>query len=285
MPDPIFAELYRETERLTWDSTEQVRQRGRRRTLRARLCAALASAVAVAAIGTGAVTVAGRPDGVPPVPPVPTTTPAPSGTPGPSAGPTPSAVPPTPSSAPSSPVPGEGRPGSSAGTFPRTVPAAALLQPADLPAGFEMTWNDLAAEQSFEFVTSAVCGNRLPSILVGEVARRGVRFDSPTDGLHERVTRHSDDDAEKVLANVRARVTDCDPRRAQDSTSVLGTGLGGAESLLVEALDGGIPMRWLFVRQGDLVAQLRMAHDTTPAQARPYARKAAARLCAGTDAC
>ena len=105
MPDQFFADIYRDTEHLTWAPSEQVRERGRRRTRRTRIAATLAGAVAVAVIATGAVALADGQDGAPT--PVLPATGSPSPAPDPSATPTPS--PPkasrTPVAPPSDPVP------------------------------------------------------------------------------------------------------------------------------------------------------------------------------------
>ncbi|QGN50620.1 hypothetical protein GKC29_04950 [Micromonospora sp. WMMC415] len=159
-----------------------------------------------------------------------------------------------------------------------------MLQPDDLPDGFAATESDLDGDWSLESVT-IYCTNRSPSLLVGEVGRRGMEYNSPTEIILERVTRHSGDDAVTVMANVRQLVRGCDLLPPDSSISILAEGLGGADSLLVGAEIDGIPNRWLFVRQGDLVAQLDLEYQTTEADARPVARKVAARLCTGTDAC
>lgn len=288
MPDPLFADLYRETEHLSWAPTEQVRRRGRQRTRRTRIAAGLACVVAVAVVATGAAALAGRPDAAPPIPPA-TESPAPA--PPPSTGPSRTATPTptgpsgaaTPSQTPTGPV---GTP-STSNSRPSTdssIPAAAMLQLADLPTGFRAMGNDLDGDWSLESVT-IYCRDRSPLITVGEVARRGAVFDSPTDGIIQRVTRHSGGNAATSMDRVSQLVTGCVPYREGDSLSILGTGLGGDESLLVGSLIEGQPSRWLFVRQGDLVAQVSLDSATTPTEARRYAHAVAERLCAGTDAC
>ncbi|SDZ17608.1 hypothetical protein SAMN05444365_106163 [Micromonospora pattaloongensis] len=281
MPDPLFAELYRDTEYLTWAPTEQVRRRGRQRTRRTRIAAGLASAVAVAVVATGAAALAGRPDASPPAPPA-TNPPAPSSTPSRAADPTPSRGPTSADATPPGPPRTSSRP--STETPDPAVPAAALLQLSDLPDGFVRRESDLDGDWSLEAVT-IYCRNNSPSIRVGEVALRGVVFDSPTAGLIERVTRHSGDNAAMSMDRVRRVARECVPHREGDSLSIMAEGLAGDESVLVGAVIEGKPGRWLFVRQGDLVAQLRLDSKSTPAEARIYAQRAANRLCAGTDAC
>ncbi|GAA3746697.1 hypothetical protein [Micromonospora maritima] len=280
MPDPMFSDLYQDTAQLVWAPTEQVRRRGRQRARRTRIAAGLAAAVAVGVVATGVVALAGSPDTGPPTPPatVEPTTPTPAPSPTRSAEPTPSG---SPSRTPSGPAATSGTP--SARPPSRAVPAAAMLQLADLPTGFTRTTN-VDGDWSLESVT-IYCGNESPSLQVGQVASRSVQFDSPSDWLVQRVTRHSGTSAATVMQRVRQLVTGCEPARPGDSLSVLAESLGGDDALLVGSEIEGTPSRWLFVRRGDLVAQLRVDHQTTPVEARRTASSVADRLCAGTDAC
>ncbi|MGC5018934.1 hypothetical protein [Micromonospora sp. DT47] len=288
MPDPFFADLYRDTENLTWAATEQVRRRGRQRTRRTRAAAVLASVVAVGVVATGAVALAGRPGPVPVIPATPSpsvspTTPAPT-----PAAPTPVVPPPsvTPSQTTRSPKADLTSPGRTSPSTPAdpAVPAAAMLRLADLPDGFRAAGSDLDGDWTLESVT-IYCSGESPSITPGEVARRGAVFDSPTARITQRVTRHSGDQAGTAMDRVRELVSGCKFERQGNSLSILGERLGGEESLLVGALIEGVPSRWLFVRQGDLVAQVWLDKDTTPTDARRYAEPVADRLCAGTDDC
>lgn len=282
MPDPLFSDLSRDTANLTWEPVEQVRRRGRQRTRRTRIAAGLASAVAVAVLASGAVALAGRPDAAPPPLPPATVVPT-TPSPDPTVSPTPSEDPSaTPSRAATSSPPTGGGPTSR--TPSRAIPAGATLQLADLPPGFTMTRGKGKGDWTLESVT-IYCENRSPSLAVGAVANRFVQFDSPTDWLVERVTRHSGSNADTVLQRVRRIATGCVPVRPGDSLSILAEGLGGDDSVLVAGEIGGIPKRWLFVRQGDLVAQLQLDYQATPADARRFAKLVADRLCVGTDAC
>ncbi|MFI6331147.1 hypothetical protein ACIBBG_22940 [Micromonospora chersina] len=280
MPDQLFSDLYRDTDGLTWAPVEEVRRRGRQRTRRVRVAGALAVAVAVGVLASGAAVLAGQRDATPPLPPatvVPTT---------PDADPTVSPTPPAESSpshsARSSRPPTGGSPSSRPPR--RTVPAAATLQLADLPTGFTMSQGMGEVDWTLESV-AASCANKLPALSVGVLATRAAEFDSPTAWLAERVTRHSQADAVTSMKRVRRIVADCVPARPGDSLSILAEGLGGDDGVLVGGEIKGIPARWLFVRRGDLVAQLRLDHQTTPDEARRFAEPAADRLCAGTDAC
>ncbi|MFD2766381.1 hypothetical protein [Micromonospora eburnea] len=287
MPDPLFSTLRQETEHLIWAPVEQVRRRGRQRTRRTRIAAVLASAAAVAVVASGVVALAGRPDAAPPpLPPATVVPSAPTPTPDRTADPTPTGDPTSSRTTPSSPPADSGGPANqtSSRTPSRAVPAAATLQLADLPHGFTMSQGKGAGDWTLESAT-IYCDNRLPPLAVGVVATRFVQFDSPTDWLVERVTRHSGTGAATSMQRVRRMATDCVPARSGDSLSIMAEGLGGADSVLVGGEIEGIPSRWLFVRQGNLVAQLRLDHQTTPAEARHYAKLVAPRLCAGTDAC
>ncbi|MEW2443097.1 hypothetical protein [Micromonospora marina] len=283
MPDPIFSELYRDTEHLTWAPTEQVRGRARRRARRTRLTATLAAAVAVGVIATGAVALAGRPDATPPpVPPatVDPTTPAPAPTPSRSTGPTPSG---SPSRAPSV-GPSTTSDGTTSRPPSRAIPAAAMLQLADLPAGFRREAWDGDGDGSLESV-GIYCRNQLPATMVKVVATRFVSFASPADVVSERVTRHAGSFAETEMQRVRQRFTQCQPHQSGDSFAVVAESLGGDDAVLVASEVAGLPSRWLVVRQGDLVAQVSVRSTTTPAEALRLARSVANRLCAGTDTC
>ncbi len=261
MPDPLFTDLVRDTERLTWAPAEQVRALGRRRTRRTRIAAGVAGFVAVAAIAGGAVALTGRPDAAPP-PILPAT-----GSPAP-----------PPSSSPQSTPPSSRPRSSSSPSRPATaVPAAALLQPPDLPAGFRRDGADLGGDWSLEAVT-IFCEKPGPAITPGEVARRGAVFRSGTTSVVQRVTRHAPGNAAAAMDRARDLVTGCVPARAGDSLSIVATDLAGDESLLAGARIEGYRSRWLLVRRGDLVSQVALPDDVTTDEAREYARRVAARL-------
>ncbi len=285
MPDPIFSDLYRDTDDLVWPPTEQVRRRGRQRTRRTQIAAGLATVVAVGVVASGVALA--RPDvAPPPVPPAtvepttPTPTPTPSSTP--SAEPSASGAA-TPSRTTGRPAGSTGG-GSTSRAPSRTIPAAAMLQLADLPSGFTIETEGVEGDWSLESVT-LFCRNESPTLADGQIATRSVTFDSPTDWLTQRVTRHSGTSATTVMKNLRKFVAGCEMEQPDDSLSIMAESLGGDDGVLVGSDIGGKPGRWLFVRQGDLVAQLRLDSQTTPTDARRLARAVANRLCAGTDTC
>lgn len=159
-----------------------------------------------------------------------------------------------------------------------------MLQASDLPDGFEAAEDSLDGDWALESV-SIYCSSQVPSFFDGEVGRRGMVYNSPTEWMAQRVTRHSGDDALTVMENVRQFIADCELSGPDSSLSILAEDLAGEDSVLVASVIEGIPNRWLFVRQGDLVAQLDIEYQVTEADARPLARKVAERLCAGTDSC
>ncbi|RKN46241.1 hypothetical protein [Micromonospora endolithica] len=292
MPDPLFFDLCRDTARLTWAPTEQVRERGRQRLRRTRVAAGVAGAVAVAVIATGAVAVAGRPDAAPPIPPAtgePTPTGTPEATPSRSGDPTPSARSSrTPSRRPTTPstTPGQRRPPAS-GTAAESVPASAMLQLADLPDGFEAMEPEFEGDGSLWFLTTVFDCDSRPAVW-REVSSRRVTYGSPTEVVSQRVTRHAGDGARTKMADARRLADECTSARPGDSIRVLADGLGGDEGLLMGATVDGREQRWILVRQGDLVAEnpvRSLGVQITEAEARKTAQKVAARLCNGTDDC
>jgi hypothetical protein len=108
---------------------------------------------------------------------------------------------------------------------------------------------------------------------------------APEVSIIERVRRYEVDDARSTVERARRLVTGCQPYRPGESLSIVDSGFAGDESLLVAATGDGTPNRWLYVRQGDLVAEIWLKGEDDPAEARRIARRAADRLCAGTDAC
>ncbi|WP_422734548.1 hypothetical protein ACN26Y_08160 [Micromonospora sp. WMMD558] len=272
MPDPLFADLYRDTERLNWDPTDEVRARARRRTRRTRVAGGLACALAVAAVATGAAAVAGGPDAGPPLPPA-TNVPTPSVPPGPTADATPS--PGTPTTTPSG-TPLTTRTGTSA-----AVPPAALLRIGDLPAGYRRAGDDLDGDWSLDAAAALRCANGVPPLTVRHRAERGVVFRADGDQvIIERVRRYTDADAETAMDRFTRLVTGCRPEFSIWERDFVGDG-----SLLVGLETEGVWSTWLVLRQGDLVAEVWLGKRKDLEGAKVLADRAAERLCAGTDAC
>ncbi|MEW2430030.1 hypothetical protein AB0877_18645 [Micromonospora sp. NPDC047644] len=285
MPDQPFAHLFQDTEHLSWAPTEQVRERGRRRTRRTRIAAGLAAVVAVALVATGAVALAGGREGAP-TPVLPATgspTPAAAPTPTPSATPTPTpSTRNTPGAPPSSPSATSGSP--SIGSTSPAIPADALLRAADLPSGFRAAGSDLDGDWSFNFAASYACVDT-PRLSAKERAERGAVFRKPdASPVIERVQRYSLNGAKATIAWART-VTECKRSKELSSLSVVDSGFAGDGSLLIRFDAEGLISYTLFVRQGDLVAEVWLGSLTNRTEARRLAQRAADRLCAGTDAC
>lgn len=276
MPDPLFAELYDDTETLNWDSADQVRERARRRTRRTRLVAGLASAAAVAVVATGAVAVARNPDPAPPLPPATNSpSPSPSVSPTPSLSPSPTKVPPSeppesaahPTSSPPSP----------------DVPAAAMLQPADLP-GWQRS-RPARTVDALEFAASKCDDPDWLALKMPKLAERSESFQAGLDGgTRQQVLRFPDRSAAQFIYQVRADIESCGG--GVDDFSVVDSGFAGEESLMINyAENKGLSSLFVMVRQGDLVSVVYLDLRTDQDDARVIGTRAAARLCAGTDAC
>ncbi|MGC4760669.1 hypothetical protein [Micromonospora trifolii] len=285
MPDQFFADLYRDTEHLTWAPAEQVLERGRRRSRQTRVAAVLAGAVAVAVVATGVAALAGSQDGAPtPVLPatgVPTSTPTP--TPTPSATPSLSPSPPTRTpAAPSSPPKTSGRPPT--GSTNPAVPGAALLTASDLPPGYRKIGDDKDGDWSLHAYGSAVCSDR-PNPPPKPRAERVVVFrKSAEQFFDERVRRYSTDSARATMDWAR-QMAGCEPFNDLRSMSITSSGFAGDEAILIRFEIEGSVFFDIFVRQGDLVAEISPRGLTDQAEALRVAQRAADRLCAGTDDC
>ncbi|MEU4526686.1 hypothetical protein AB0F49_00500 [Micromonospora ureilytica] len=286
MPDQFFTDIYRDTEHLTWTPTEQVREHGRRRTRRTRIAATLAGVVAVAVVATGAVALAGGQDGAPtPILPAtgsPTPTPSPSPTPSPAPSSTPSTRN-TPGAPPSSPSTTSGQP--TKGPTSPAIPAQALLRASDLPSGYRAGGSDLLdGEWSFGYIVSTACA-ATPGRSPQERAQRSAGFSKPgASSVIERVGRYSLEGAKATMTFWARTVTQCQPEDERYSLSTVDSGFAGDSSLLIRSDGPSLVDYTLFVRQGDLVAEIRLG-NLTESEARRVAQRAADRLCTGTDAC
>ncbi|MET8255959.1 hypothetical protein ACFYPG_12020 [Micromonospora sp. NPDC005553] len=286
MPDQPFAHLFQDTEHLSWAATEQVRERGRRRTRQTRFVAGLAAVVAMALVATGAVALAGNREGAPP--PVLPATGSPTPTPTPSAPPTPSPFPTTsprntPGAPPSSPSTTTGQP--TKGPTSPAIPAQALLRASDLPSGYRVGGSDLLdGEWSFGYIVSIACA-ATPDRSPQERAERTAGFSKPgASSVIERVGRYSLEGAKATMTFWAWTVTQCEPEDERYSLSTVDSGFAGDGSLLIRSDGPSLVDYTLFVRQGDLVAEIRLG-NSTESEARRVAKRAADRLCAGTDAC
>ncbi|WP_433388749.1 hypothetical protein [Micromonospora sp. KLBMP9576] len=283
MPDQPFAELYRDTEDLTWASIEHVRRRGRQRTRRTRAAAALSTVVAVAVVAAGAAVLADNRDAAPPLPPA-TNSPAPTlpATPTPT---TPTPTTPTPGVTPSKAAPS--RTNSSPGPTSVEIPSAAMLRVADLPDGFRsVPWVEGEGDWSLAAAASALCRNQSPRFWMRDKAERGRTFSAGREEqLVERVRRYELADAKAVMDWARRLVTGCQPTGGEYKFSFVDTGFAGDESLLAVAVGDDTPSQSIILRRGNLVAEIWLKGGEGPDEARRIAQQAAERLCVGTDAC
>lgn len=271
MPDPLFARLSEETEKLTWPAVTEVQRRGRQRARRQ--SAVLACALAVV-MGLGGVAFADYRNAAP-GPSTALRTTEPTWDPGSS--PVPSASPQISSGATTSPTVKQPSAASPA------VAAGAMLQDADLPARFKLRGSDIGGDWSFAFSSSSCQDGRLYQLK--KLASRGQAFDGDVDeSLLQRTERYASADAARYLDLVRARVESC-PSSPWKLT-VVDQGFAGQESLLIQVdYGGGATALHIFVRQGDLVTEFWQKRLTDRTEARRLADRAARRLCAGTDAC
>lgn len=255
MPDPLFAGLYRDTEQLTWASTEQLRGRARQLTRR-RAAAVLASVVAVAVVAAGTVALAGRPDAAPrPVLPA-------TGSPTPTL-PPPYFPPPDPDEPP--------------------IEEAAMLQPGDVTAGYRPAGDEADDEWSFASRTAGCLAPDHPLRRhIPPRAERGQTFQRGADELlFERVQRHWN--SGMVTIAVRGTVEVCRDERVE-LTILEDVPLRFPHQLtelLVVRVDhaGGGSSLHVFVAVGELLAEVWGRGLIDPAEAGRLAQRATERLC------
>lgn len=270
MPDPIFDNLFRDTELLTWAPAEEVRRRGRQRSRRSAAGAVLVSAVAVAVVATGVVAVAGRPSVGPPAG---TVTPSPSTTPTPTPTPTPA----RPSGSPS--PPGSSSPDRDDPPTSPAIPSSATLRLSDVPAGYEAT--EVRAGDWTLAAAAAYCPPPWTAFELDTSAERYAGFLRPQDArILQQVHRYPGGDAARYMDQVRAGVEECG-----EHFSVLDSGFAGEESISLLFDVEGVRSHYLVVRRADLVSVVWHKGETDRATARTLGVRAADRLCAGTDTC
>ncbi|MFY1688782.1 hypothetical protein [Plantactinospora sp. WMMB782] len=272
MPDRLFEDLYRDTERLHWASTGEVRERGRQLARQRTYTVLAAVLVLLAGGGIGAwnaLADSGRrqvlPDVVATAPATRTPSPTPSRTPTPTA--------------PSSPSGSTGDPGRPTGT---AIPAAATLQRSDVPSGFR----SIGQNPDGNWVLHSVSGH-CPNTWQHpgrKVAEREQGFAVGERRLVQRVHRYAGTDARQAMAAVRTNVDGCAGADRIEIT-VVDRGFAGEESVLVAAEVEGVRNLWVFVRRADLVTEIWIKNGTDHAEARRLADRAAVRLCAGTTNC
>jgi hypothetical protein len=278
MPDPLFHKLFEETAQTRWQPVSDLRDHARRRARRARaaLVAAAAAAVVAASAGIAVAQLDSAPapaiSGPPSTPPPPTASPSPS-TPPPSTAP-PSTPPPT------ATAPADGG----------RLTAALFLQPEDVGPGYRSSGVDTEpGDGTFEYSASALdCPLAERPVRPLDSAYSALSRGTPEaeDLVAEAVHRYGPGDAARYLAEVRARVAACDPGGGGRDISIVARDFAGQGALLVYVDYGyGDTTHHVLVRQGDLLAQFFVKPDLDRPALRALGRAAAARLCAGTDAC
>jgi hypothetical protein len=269
MPDPLFDDLFQQTAHLRWSSPADVVRRGRQRRRQVLLTAA-GSVVLVLSAAGGVIAATGQ--GPAPLPPAATQTPSPAPTSSPSPAPT---TPPSPSPSSSSP--------SAAGP---EIPTAALLRVSDLTPGFQVAQPGEQGDGSIASL-SIYCRNPYQGFRrpLAENDRRFVRGrQAQAESVHETVQRYPGATAQDYLDQKRSWLSNCQPHRPDDRLTVIAEGFTGDASLLVESNIEGVRTMWALVRQGDLVAELRMK-PVDRSELLRLADRAAQRLCLATNTC
>ncbi|MBF9131121.1 hypothetical protein I0C86_19460 [Plantactinospora sp. S1510] len=272
MPDSVFEDLYRDTEQVHWASTSEVQHRARQLARRRTLTVLATALVLLVGGGTGVLTALAD-SGTPNLPDVVATAPV-----------TPTATPPV--TPPNEPTITPSRPASDAESrADRAIPAAAMLQGSDVPSGFRPSGQDVDGDWTLNFLLSALCESKDPWPHPGrKIAERGQSFTNGQRSLLQRVDRYAGQDAKRALAAVRTNVNNC-VARDRAEISIVGQGFAGEESLLVYSENEGLGNLLIFVRQGDLLAEIWRKDGTDRADALRLADRAAARLCVGTNVC
>jgi len=269
MPDQAFRSLFTETERIRWDSMNQVRTRARRRTIGR--TAAVAGLVAVALV-SGGVAVAQIRQG-PATPPVATQSPSPS--------PSVSSAPAPPPSTPSSPPP-SASPGTSTETSSPPVTAitpAMMLRPQDVGSGYRVVANT-DGDWTFEFSAAALgCPRGVTPEPVAE-RERTLRKGQPQDDTFviQHTGRYAAGAAARYLDEIRERVSSCSPA-GERSVRVAAEGFAGDEAVLVVFdLEGGYVSKTLLVREGDVLTEIFTKPTRSDSATRELGRRAADRF-------
>jgi hypothetical protein len=263
MPDQAFRALFNETEKIRWDSMNQVRKRARRRTIAQ--TTAMAGIVALALVSGGVAVAQVRQDPV--TPPVTTPSPSPSQSlsPAPSLSPSPST-----SSVPSPPP----------SVTPSGITAAMMLQPQDVGSGYTAAAGS-EGDWTFEFNASVLgCPRGTRPDAVSERGRT-LRKGKPQDEnfVLQHTARYAAGSAAQYLDEIRDRVASCSPYRDAQSVRIAAEGFAGDESLLVIFKhEGGSVARNVLVRKGDVLTQIYTKPTRSDSASRELGRKAAARL-------
>jgi hypothetical protein len=266
MPDPLFKDLFTETQQLRPPPVTQVQARGRQLARRRRLEVAAAVLVLAVPVGLGiavAVSNAQR-NGTEPAVVV-------------SSGPTPTVSPtpaPTASSTPASTQ-------SSIKSSPRVtgITSAMMLRPSDVGAGYaEVATGD--GDWTFEFNASVFnCPSGFDPDPVAE-RQRDFRKGQPQDEntVIQHTGRYPSGQAARYLDGIRQRVSSCTPTGSQ-SVSIAAEGFAGDEAVLVVFDHGGGALsKNVLVRKGDVLTEIWSKQTRSDSANRELGRNAAARF-------
>jgi hypothetical protein len=170
------------------------------------------------------------------------------------------------------------------------VPAEVMLIPADVAPG-DATVREAEGDWALEFL-SLMCGRiRLTpdSDYVEPIATREQQITGAL-GLVQAVSIYPPGGAAWRMDETRQLVRDCATISFENerwSMAIVESGFAGDDSVMVKAtpfdIDGLGPRYHVYIRQGELLTQIRFDHQTA-AQRRSAAAAAARRLCAATVA-
>jgi hypothetical protein len=170
---------------------------------------------------------------------------------------------------------------------PTDIPAAALLQSSDVPITYHYAGEFILGDAGF-IASAAYCQPEpLPNSLVPATptavggAYYAAEASTPEEPrfLAEVVGRYMTADAASYMDKIRAAVDYCGA-----AWIVAAESFAGEESLVVEYANGPSVTSFIFVRTGNLIAEI-WQHPADSAQAIQIGRNAADRLCAGTTVC
>jgi hypothetical protein len=301
MPDPLFQELFTDTEQLRPAPMAQVQARGRQRARRQRLAVVAAALVMVVPVGAA---FALRPDGDRDGAPTVVAT-APSAGPTPSVGLTPS-VGPTPSSGPTSTRPGTSTAPPSGSTGPSSpgtgsspakakrltsVPTAALLGADDL-GGSGWRIADGGADGDWSLAaTLGYCPNARDLEPYGDPRDkrlRSINRGQTRSGVIQEVLLFRAGGAQKYFDYYRLGAAACrkhvsDPGNVEVRVTVVAQGFAGRSLLIRTSSEYGTALFGVVVH-GDLASQFEVM-DGSETTGRQLVTKARNRLCQAAEAC
>jgi hypothetical protein len=168
---------------------------------------------------------------------------------------------------------------------PTYLPPEAMLQLADVPAGWSDGGQDLDGDWSYDSMSIYCPQGGDVGRLGGALQVRGQTFvNGSVVGVIERVERYREADATTFFLALRGWVSLCDAGDGMEQ-AIVDEGFAGEQSVLILSNVRGVQNLHIFVRQGGLIAEVVPGDVTDLDGARTLAERAAARLCHGTTAC